>query len=292
MTFALEQTPDGVDLVVTGDWSPVAAAYLRDGFADGLVLNYARGYRENDLAFLKGLPVRRLHVLARNVTNLSPVYSLADQLVSLRVQSDPRATIELDRLPLLQTLSAGWQQVQGTLRFAPRLERLLLLSYTEPDFAPLTSLSSLVSVVLKDHPRVQSLDGIEDLPWLAELGVHLAKNLEDIAALKRASSPVLQTLQLSSCRKITDIAAVASSTSLRFLELSDAGDLTTIAPLAALDDLERLYLYGSTKIMDSNLDPIARLSRLRDFRIQSRREYTPSVKQIQDEIARRRARAS
>jgi internalin A len=242
VTFALEQTPDGVDVVVTDVWSADAEACLTHGRADGLVLNYARGYRGKDLTFLVGLPVRRLHVLARTVTDLSPVYGLADELVSLRVQSDPRATIELERLPLLQTLSATWQQVHGSIRFAQRLERLFLLSYTEADFTPLTPVSSLVSVVMKDYPAVESLDGVEDLPSLVELGVHLAKRLDDITALTRSSSPVLETLQLPACRKVADIAPVASSTSLRFFDLSEAGDLATVAPLAGLEGLERLYL--------------------------------------------------
>ena len=286
MSFTLEQTLDGVDLVVSGDWSEEARQSLVKGSADGLVLNYARGYRERDLEFLAGLPVRRLNVLARTVTDLSPIYSLADGLVSLRVQSDPRAVIELERLPQLQTLSATWVQVQGSFRFAQRLERLFLLSYTETDLVPLTTVPTLVSVVMKDYPRVTSLDGVEELPRLAELGVHLAKGLGDITALKRASS-VLEILQLPSCRMVTDIAPVAACTAVRFFELSEGGDLPTVAPLSGLEHLERLYLYGSTTVVDGNLNAIAELPCLRDFRMQSRRSYAPPVKEIQDSIARR-----
>ncbi len=287
MTFTLETTPEGVDLVVTGEWSPYARACLVAGRADGLVLNYARGYRGEDLKFLAGLPVRRLHLLARTVTDLSPVYGLADKLVSLRVQSDPRALIELERLPMLRVLSANWAQVRESIRSSQHLERLFLLSYTETDLTPLTSLRTLVSVVMKDYPRVQSLDGVEELPWLAELGIHLAKDLDDIAALQRASSPVLETLQLPSCKKIIDVAAVASCSALRFFDLSEGGDLPTIAPLGELEKLQRLYLYGSTRVLDGDLRPIARLAHLRDFRMQNRRSYSPSVKEIQDAIAHR-----
>ncbi|WP_115790161.1 hypothetical protein [Arthrobacter silvisoli] len=287
MTFTLEQTPEGVDLVVTGDWSRKAEAYLIKGRATGLVLNYARGFREKDLSFVKELPVRRLDLLARTITDLSPIYSVADHLESLHVQSDPRATIELEQLPRLRALSASWEQVQGSIRFAPQLERLFLLSYSEPDFTPLAMLSSLASLVFKDYPRVRSLDGVEEMPWLAELGVYVAKNLEDISALQRSPSPVLDTLQLSSCRKIAEIGAVASCPSLRFFEFSDCGEIPTAAPLAGLDRLELLYLYGTTKIADGDLGPIARLPRLVDFRIQNRRGYSPPVKEIQDAIARR-----
>src|SRR4051794_29161949 len=108
MTFKLQAAPpDGVDLIVTGEWSRQAEACLREGHADGLILNYARGYRESSLDFLSGLPVRRLDILARSVADLSPVYSLAETLVALHVQTDPQATIELERLPHLQELSAA-----------------------------------------------------------------------------------------------------------------------------------------------------------------------------------------
>jgi hypothetical protein len=120
-----------------------------------------------------------------------------------------------------------------------------------------------------------------------ELGVHLAAGLRDISALQAAPSSALETLQLSSCRRVTDITPVAACSALRFFELSEGAELPTVAPLSGLRELERLYLYGSTKVGDGDLKPIAQLPRLRDFRMQSRRSYRPSVREIQDAIARR-----
>ena len=288
MNFVLEQTPVGVDLVLTGDWSPQARDALLEGRADGLVLNYAKGFHERDLQFAAGLPIRRLHVLARTLDDLSPVHSLAETLESLRVQTDPQAVIELERLPLLRALSASWSQIHGSIRFASHLQRLFILSYTERDLAPLAVAPGLASVVMKDYPRLQSLDGVEELPRLAELGVHLAKGLEDISALQRSGSPVLETLQLASCRKIADIAPVGACSGLKFLDVSEAGDIPTVGCLAQLASLERLYLYGSTRVLDGNLRPIAGLQLLRDFRMQGRRSYPPSVKEIQAAIDAKR----
>lgn len=225
--------------------------------------------------------------MARTHGDLEPVYGLAGTLESLRVQVDPRTPIELERLPLLRTLSASWSQIERSLRFAPHLQRLFLLSYTERDLGPLTVASELVSVVMKDRPHVQSLDGVEDLPWLAELGVHFAKDLQDISGLHRAGSPLLVTLQLTSCRKISDIVAVRACTGLTFLDVSEGSDIASVEPLSELVGLERLYMYGSTRALDGDLGPIARLPRLRDFRMKSRTSYSPSVKEIQATIAAR-----
>lgn len=287
MNFFLDPTPDGVDLVVTGDWSSRARKALMSGRADGLVLNYVKGFREQDLQFLEGLPLRRLDLLARTIGDLEPVHSLGATLETLHVQSDPRALIELERLPLLRRLSASWSQIQGSLRFAPKLQRLFILSYTERDLVPLTVAPELVSVVMKDYPQVQSLDGVEDLPWLAELGIHLAKGLDDISALERARSPVLETLQLTHSRRISDITPIRACSGLSFLDLSEDGDIPSATPLAGLVGLKELYMYGSTKILDGNLTPIASLPNLRDLKLMNRRFYSPPVQEIKDAIAQR-----
>jgi internalin A len=287
MSFEVVETPLGTDLVVTGDWSSAASRQIDAGVADGLVLNYALGFRERDLEFVRGLPIRRLKILARTHRDLSPVYSLADTLTWLSVQSHPSAQIECERLPRLSHLSADWSQVQGSIRFLPYLQQLFLGHYSERDLSALGMLESLTSIVMKDYPQLRSLDGLELFPSLAELGIHLAKNLEDIEALRRSSSPLLKTVQLPACRKITDISAVSGCTSLRAFELSDGSEVPTVEPLSVLVGLEHLTLFGSTAVADGDLTPIAELPRLTDFRMMNRRHYSPSVPEIQSVIDRR-----
>ncbi len=74
---------------------------------------------------------------------------------------------------------------------------------------------------------------------------------------------------------------------MRFFDLSEGGEIPTLAPLGGLVNLERLYLYDSTRVTDGDLSPIARLPRLKDFRMQNRRGYVPSVNQVQEVIAHR-----
>lgn len=288
MSFVLEPRADqGVDLVVTGDWSMAAREALVTGRADGLVLNYAKGFREQPIDFIEGLPIRKLDLLARSVSDLSPVYSLASTLEELRIESDPRAVVDLENLPRLKTLAASWPQVQASILFASQLEDLVLAPYSEPDLEPLTSLTSLASLVMKECRGLRSLDGVEAFPWLLQLAIFLAPGLDDIGALARSRPPALQVLRLAKCRKVRDVAPVADCASLRFFDLSEGGEVPTLAPLGGLVTLERLYLYDSTKVADGDLSPIAGLPRLKDFRMQNRRGYSPSVKEIQEAIARR-----
>ena len=53
--------------------------------------------------------------------------------------------------------------------------------------------------------------------------------------------------------------------------------------MTGLTELEELYLYGSTKILDHDLTPIAGLPRLRILAMMNRRGYSPTV----DELKRR-----
>ena len=287
MSFVLEPRDHGVDLVVTGEWSSTAREALLAGRADGLVLNYARGFREQPIDFIEGLPIRKLDLLARSVSDLSPVYSLASTLEELRVESDPRAQVDLENLPRLRTLAASWPQVRSSILFAPQIEDLVLAPYTEPDLEALSTLTSLTSLVMKECRGLRSLDGAEAFPWLLQLGIFLAPGLEDIGALARSRPPALQVLRLAKCRKVPDVAPVSELPSLRFFDLSEGGEIPSVAPVGGLVNLERLYLYDSTKVADGDLSPIARLPRLKDFRMQNRRGYSPSVKEIQQMIARR-----
>lgn len=287
MTLLLSESPEGTDLVVTGRWSQQAADCLRDGAATGLVLNYARGFSESDLSFLSGLPVRRLSILHWDLRDLRPVYSLRETLVSLSAMTHPSAVLDLAQFPLLQELSTSWFQVRDAIQSAAELRRLFLLSYTENDLVPLAGLHRLETLVMKDYPRVQTLDGVETLRSLRELGIHIARRLKSIDALQGSLAQTMETLQLSSCRRLESLAPIRSCQGLQFLEFSEGGDLPDISALEGLDQIESLYLYGSTRVVDGDLTPIAELPRLHDFRMQGRRHYKPSVAEIQRAIGER-----
>ena len=288
MTFRLERTPAGVDVVVTGNWCPKARAALVNGKADGLVLNCARGFCEPDLEFLRGLPVRRLDIICHWLTDFSPLYTLGDCLVSLGVTRSPKARIDLAQFPLLTELHANWPCVKASFAHVSALERLYLGSYAERDFGPLTHLTGLTWLMMKDYPSIRSLDGMEYFPKLRELEVPLARYLADITVLERLPTRVLENLGFASCRKIVDIGPVASCTGLQDFDLSEGATIPTVAPLGGLVSLRRLSLYGSTNVVDGDLGPIAGLPNLRVLAMRDRKHYRPSAKLLIDAADQRR----
>ncbi|GAA4124770.1 hypothetical protein GCM10022415_31150 [Knoellia locipacati] len=271
-----EDVAGRVDFDVRAEWSPV----LRDAFmgsgADGLIANYARGFSGRDINFVRDLPLRRLNILDRGISDLTPIHDLGGSLEELRVQSAPGSHIDLALLPGLKVLSCAWAQVSSSIDRAEHLEELFLSPYAEADLLPLKHLTSLRTLGMKQRPRVRSLDGVEAMPWLARLGIYGAP-LEDISALRRLSSPVLSRLDLASCPRLASLTDLSALIGLRELDVSESGSLDSLLPIGGLARLERLYLYGSTTIADGDLTPLLSMTHMRDLRMMNRRHYRPTV---------------
>jgi hypothetical protein len=278
-----EDAAGRLDFDVQAKWSPA----LRDAFmssgADGLVANYARGFSGRDIDFVRDLPLRRLNVLDRGITDLTSIHDLGSTLEELRVQSAPGSYVDLALLPMLKVLSCAWDQVSSSIGRAEQIEDLFLSPYTESDMTPLRHLTSLRSLQMKQHPRVRSLGGVEAMPWLARLGIYGAP-LEDTSALARLSSPVLSQLDLTSCSRLTSLADLTGLIGLRELDVSESGSLASLGPIAGLISLERLYLYGSTTIDDGDLTPLLSMTHMRDLRMMNRRHYRPTIRGIRAQL--------
>jgi hypothetical protein len=277
-SFVISPRRDGLEMVVRGAWSAEAAAAFRAEQVDNLVLNDGLGFEEPDLEFLRDLPVRRLVAICRWLPSLEPVHTLP--LESLQVVTHHKLSIDLRRLPRITHLSADWPQVRATISHGTLLENLYLGRYSEQNLLPLATSPHLTRLVMKDRPRLTSLEGLENFPSLTTLGIHLASFLSDFSALRTARS--LRELQLESCRHLTTLDDLINLQAVEYLDLGDCRDIATAAPLSHLTNLRDLYLYGTTKFLDGDLTPLTTLPHLKDLRIQSRRHYSPSVTEIRD----------
>lgn len=270
-------------MVVTGPWSDYAARLLWSGEIDGLDLNYAKGFKDTNLAFIEPWPIRRLSILARTVRDLAPVSNLAPTLVELSVDCGSAATLDLGRLVELRSLAAPWNAVAGSISHAAGLGDLYLGAYSCPDLEPLRWNVALQRLRMKDRPRLESLDGVGRFGGLRHLGVYGAP-LNSAEGL--AEVPGLRELHLESCR-IGALGPIAGLAELRMLNIGDCGGVASVAPLRGLSNLSVLWAYESTRIMDGDLSPIAALPALTELRMQNRRSYRPSVSAIQAKIADR-----
>jgi hypothetical protein len=288
-SFVLHDDENGRSLDVVGDWTAQAARMLARSEADGLILNYARGFRERNLDFLEAWPLRRLTILARTITDLEPIYRLAGTLEQLSLATSEKTALDLSRLPQLKHLSCeNWTQIEHTISSCTALDYLYTGSYTDRDLLPLANNRSLTTIRMKDRSRLESLNGVDAFASLVELGVFGAPMLKDVVDLGSASAPkTLRTLELEMCRGISSLDEIGHLTGLTYLNVSDCGDIASFGPLANLHHLKELYAYGTTRVVDGDLSPLTGLTELTDLRMQSRRDYKPSLKSIQEQIERR-----
>ena len=77
---------------------------------------------------------------------------------------------------------------------------------------------------------------------------------------------------------------VANLVGLVVLGFSDCGDIPSLAPIEGLRSLDRVYAWGTTKILDGDLSPLTRLPKLRDLRMRNRHGYRPTVAEVMADL--------
>jgi hypothetical protein len=277
--YLIEDHADGRTLIATGRWTREASAAVERPDVDGVWLNYARGYAEPDLSFIDAWPIRRLLVIDRSVSDLTPLAQLGETLEDLSLQAAPSASLDLATLPHLRALSAYWDVIAGTLYAPEYLSEVVILDYAEGDLEALAVQPSLQDVQLKPAPKLESLEGAERFPTLTALKIVEARKLRDIEALG-AVATTLRDLTFESCLDLYEIETLAVLSELRFLGIEDCGRIATIKPLGGLTRLERLYAWGSTRVDDGDLSPLLHLASLKEIRMRDRREYQPSLETV------------
>ena len=253
---------------------------LLSGAADGLVLNYARGFCEPSLNFLdEQWRLLRLDLLDRGIEDLGPLARLSDSLHELSIQADPIATLDLTVFPELRVLSGEWAVLRGTLGGLTQLQRVVTWRFDEADLHAFRDHVELRQLTIKEAPYLESLSGVGGLSDLDALEIGLAPRLNEIDDLAGLASS-LRTVELEGCTGIDALDDFEPLGHLRFLSVSNCGSVASLGPIASLQELEKFYAWGSTVVADGNLTPLTRLPALREVRMRDRRQYTPRVVEV------------
>ncbi|GAB3248312.1 hypothetical protein GCM10027425_04680 [Alteromonas gracilis] len=276
-------TPDprARELVLRGRWTPDAEAAVTSGAIDTLVLNQGLGFDEPGLQFLEGLPLRSITVIDRRVDDLRPLYGLASSLKALTLVTAPTLSLDLGRFRRLRQVSADWGQIRETVDW-PSLTSMYAGRYGAESLEPLSGLTELKDLRLKDRPKLRTLEGLPSPRALQHLVIAGGRRLADFSAISDLTA--LRSLILEGCNLVESLDFARDCLELRHLDVSECGAIASIRPLSDLVKLESVYLYGSTLIQDRDLEVLLRLPRLSDLRIQSRRAYRPSVEEIRSRL--------
>ncbi|MFE4194564.1 hypothetical protein ACFRJ9_01760 [Paenarthrobacter sp. NPDC056912] len=248
------------------------------------MLNFAHGFVGPSLDFLRPWPLAELHVLLPPMKDLSPIRRLRESLKGLQLEIFPtgEGAIDIEGFLRLEELAISWTMIQEQVSSITTIEHLYLDRYSSQDLVPLAPLVSLRNLQMKGGPKLESLHGLRAFSRLVRLAVHGASLLADDSALQGSpAATTLTELQLESCRKLSNIENVSLALNLEILNMGDCGDIESLSPLRRMRNLQSLSLYESTRIVDGDLSPVLDLPKLTDFRIASRRNYNPSVTDIQ-----------
>jgi hypothetical protein len=141
-------------------------------------------------------------------------------------------------------------------------------------------------VSITNAPRLESLDGVGNLPDLSVIGVHLARKLRDISDVRYLGES-LRDFELEDCSDVEDLDDTEPLVGLRVLGFSDCGGVASLAPLAPLQCLETFYAWGTTRVLDNDLSVLAGLPRLQEIRMRDRATYRPRLSELVDDNLRR-----
>ena len=283
--YVVEQEPKGSTLVVTGPWSQAAADALSRGVADGLTLNYALGFSDSDIDFLQAWPLRRLRVLDRKLRDLGPIARLSGTLEDLSVQAAPKSKLDLTGFDRLQHLAGPWVNLRDSLHSVSGLRSVITFNFTGSDLSVFSAHQLRESLVLKVAPKLESLSGIGGLEHLSSLSLRQCPRLGDISPLAGLGLQ-MRVLKFEGCRALQSVDDLAGLSSLTFLEMGNCGGIVSLGPLRETHQLDALYLWGDTRVLDGDLSPLRALP-LRDLRVRARKEYRPTLPQLREELARR-----
>ena len=202
--FEIEADSVGKTMVVTGPWSENAAQIVRSGEVDGLYLNYAKGFCEDNLDFFEVWPLRRLKIIDRKLRSLDPIARVANQLEEFSVEAAPEARADFIAMPQLRSLVGHWPNIRAVLNSATSLATLSIYDFDDTNFLSFVVQTSLESLTIKVARRLESLSGIGALRSLSFLGIHAAGKLDDLSELSE-SPPPLRELRLELCPRVSRI---------------------------------------------------------------------------------------
>lgn len=195
----------------------------------------------------------------------------------------PACSLDLASAPHVENVTVPWALMDGSGSLPARLRSLAFRDSAPETLTAVPPSPYLERLDVSPARRMTTLDGLDRFPALRQLDVDSAR-LDDLGALVWASH--LESLTFSACR-LGDLSAVAHLPRLRHLGLLDCGAIASLEPLAGSPSITSILASGSTRIADADLSPLLEMPSLTSASLASRREYRPSLAEVQRRIGMR-----
>lgn len=274
--------------VLRGLWLPEYADHIRRSGLLALELNEVRGFQGYELGFLRDIPeLQELWIVHHHLDDDSGVTHCVN-LRKLVLNTYSRTSPEFGQLTQLQDCYIEWRPAATSLLQVETLHRLHVQNPPWEDLRALQASRGLVDLRFGSARRFTSMDGVESMRSLESFKVHGASKLSSLTGIESLDS--LRSLEVNSCRKVCSLEPVRPLRRLQYLHLSEGGHIDSLLPIKGMLDLQELWFYGSTNVVDGRVKFLADMPSLREVRFQNRRHYDAKRDTIDAVLHSRRSR--
>ena len=269
--FTIEDGIYGRRAVLKSEWEKGAEQVLLQNGVVELELNSSKGWRGNDISFVKSLPdLRAFSIIDLKIPSVDPVHFL-QRLRKIEIITYCKTKIDFSSFPLLEDCAIEWRNGASSLFSCKTIRILFINRYNEKDASNFSKLIDLENLTILNSSII-SLEGLSSLNRLRVLRIGNLRNLTSLSGIEKLKH--LEELEIQKCNKITEIKELAELPRLRSVAMNDSGAIESIRPLAKTESLETLLFYGTTNILDGDLSPLKNLKRLSNVSYQNRRHYS------------------
>lgn len=270
-TIELEQGIFGTKAVIKGIWEDSYLKFLLENEVQELELNDGKGWKGENLEFLKNLPnLKSITIIDLKIKSIEPIHYLKD-LVSLKIITYSKNPVNFKLFPKLEECGFEWIKGSDSLFEMSNLKKLFINRYNKNESENFSKLVNLESLAILNS-QIENLSGIFSLRKLKELRLGNLKKINSLHELGNLKD--LEILEIQKCKEISDVSVIFNLINLKRLLINDLGNISSIKGIENLTKLNDFLFYESTNIIDGDLFPITKLPALKNISFQNRKHYT------------------
>lgn len=248
---------DGKTVYIDSENVQESVQYIQEHQIKSVDITY--DYEEAQIDFLSECPtVEYISLEGSSIKDINGIYHLKI-LKTLVINDTSRSlTVDFSQLTSLERIIGTLPPKAEGIGSLVNLKKLQIWDYKPKgkNLKELADLKALVDLELI-NANITSLEGIQGLKNLSELGLFRMRALTDIEAIQHLSEN-LTSIQIEGAKKIQDFSPIGKVQSLVHLGLNNCGTISSIRFLKHLPHLSSMRFWDST-VLNGDVSPCIEL---------------------------------
>lgn len=273
-SFIIENGKYGKKIVVTSHWNNKISNYIKKNNIKEIELNYAKGWKDSDVLFLKEITSKLLSLTITNynLDNISIIHNLKS-LKELNIDSYDKTELDFSNFKELEDCFLEWRPKAKSIFKNKSLKKLYIQNFKSKDTNDFSEMTQLKELKLGNSP-IEDLTGLKSLKKLRFLGLYSFRKLSNLFGLEYLIN--LEELEINYSKKFVTIDEIGALKKLQKLQLCSNRNINTLKPLEKTNKLESFFFYEDTNIIDGNLNVLWNMDNLKNIAFQNRKHYSHS----------------